>query len=175
MSFTVRPASAADAPGAAAAVRAVYEEYGFTWEEDGYHADLYNLGDYYLANGHRFYVAETPEGIVGTVALEFFPALPGAQGELVRFEGKVRVGGCDCALNRLYVHPGARRLGIGRALTRQVIEAARLEGRGEMEIWSDKRFLAAHQLYAAFGAIQAGDRICDDPDVSPEWGLFIRL
>ena len=175
MEFKVRPATPGDAPGAVAAVRAVYEEYGFTWEEGGYHADLYDLGGYYLDRGHRFVVAEGLEGILGTVALEFFPTLTGALGTLTRHGGKVRLGGCDCALNRLYVHPGARRLGIGRALTEYVIEAARAKGCQAMEIWSDKRFIAAHELYARFGARQVGERICDDPDVSPEWGLVLRF
>jgi len=173
--FKVRPATPDDAPGAVAVVKAVYEEYGFTWEEEGYHADLYELGDYYLAHGHRFAVAEGASAILGTVALELFPPLPGSVGALVEFEGKVRLGGCDCALNRLYVHPKARRLGIGRALTAYVIDAARSDGRRAMEIWSDKRFVAAHDLYAQFGAKQIGERICDDPDVSPEWGLLLGL
>ena len=175
MEFKVRPATQDDAPGAVAAVKAVYEEYGFTWEEGGYHADLYNLADFYLSQGHRFAVAEGTAGILGTVALEFFPPLPGSVGSLIDFGGKVRLGGCDCALNRLYVHPAARRLGIGRALTAYVLGAARLEGRHAMEIWSDKRFVAAHELYARFGAVQVGERICDDPDVSPEWGLVCAL
>ncbi len=37
---TVRPARREDSPAAAAVVRAVYEEFGFAWEPDGYHADL---------------------------------------------------------------------------------------------------------------------------------------
>ena len=34
----IRRAAAADSAPAAAVVRAVYEEYGFTWDEHGYHA-----------------------------------------------------------------------------------------------------------------------------------------
>jgi GNAT superfamily N-acetyltransferase len=173
--FSFRPATPDDVAGVVATVKAVYEEYAFTWEAEGYHADLYELGDYYLAKGHRFAVAEAGSAVVGTVALELFPALPGQVGELVEYKGKVRLGGCDCALNRLYVHPEARRSGIGRALTAYVVDAARAEGRRAMEIWSDKRFMAAHELYAKFGAEQVGERICDDPDTSPEWGLVLSL
>ncbi|MHB8635917.1 MAG: GNAT family N-acetyltransferase [Fimbriimonadaceae bacterium] len=175
MEFRVRPATQDDAPGVVAVVQAVYDEYGFTWEEEGYHADLYNLGSHYLAVGHLFVVAEAEERVVGTVALELFCATPGQFPELVTVEGKVRVGGCDCALNRLYVHPRARRFGVGRALTEHVIRAARSARRRGMEIWSDKRFVAAHELYGRFGAQVVGERICDDPDVSPEWGLAIEL
>ena len=175
MIYQVRPATAADIPGVVDTIRAVYDEYGFTWEEDGYHADLYNLGEYYLARGHRFAVAESNGRVVGTVALEIFPALAGPVGEPTEISGKVRIAGCDCALNRLYVHPDARRLGMGRALTSYAIDAAREEKRFAMEIWSDKRFEAAHQLYAAFGAQVVGDRVLDDPDISPEWGLWLTL
>ena len=37
---TVRPARREDSPAAAAVVRAVYQEFGFAWGPDGYHADL---------------------------------------------------------------------------------------------------------------------------------------
>jgi hypothetical protein len=36
----IRLALAADSSAAAAVVRTVYDEYGFTWDEAGYHADL---------------------------------------------------------------------------------------------------------------------------------------
>src|SRR5665213_339338 len=114
--YRFRPATPADSVGVVETVRSVYVEYGFTWEEDGYHADLYNLGDYYLANGHRFAVAEGAEGVVGTIALEFFKVIPGKSGEIVVHEGKLRVAGTDCALNRLYVSLSARRRGLATEL-----------------------------------------------------------
>lgn len=175
MQFQVREATSDDIPGVVETVRAVYVEYGFTWEAEGYHADLYHLDRFYQAHGHRFLVASGPDGVVGTCALLRFPALPGSVGELVTVDGKWRVGGCDCALNRLYVHPSARRLGVGGALTQAVIDAARADGRRAMEIWSDKLFGDAHRLYGRFGATLVGDRILDDPDQSPEWGLVLRL
>jgi hypothetical protein len=42
-----------------------------------------------------------------------------------------------------------------------------------MELWSDKRFEDAHRLYQKLGARVVGERICHDPDQSPEWGLAI--
>lgn len=44
-----------------------------------------------------------------------------------------------------------------------------------MEIWSDKRFVEAHRLYQRLGAFVVADRICSDPDNSPEWGLLLPL
>lgn len=163
------------AEGAIGTIRAVYEEYGFTWEPEGYHADLYDVRGQYLAEGHRFWVFVQNDEVLGTAALETYPRLPGRPGETVVQEGKVRVAGTDGSVERLYVHPSARRRGVARALMATVADAARDDGRSALEVWSDKRFLAAHRLYEALGASVVGERICDDPDVSPEWGLILPL
>jgi len=171
----IRPAKPEDSAVAIDVVRTVYEEYQFTWDEAKYHADLYNLGDVYLNAGNAFWIAESEGGPVGTVALELFDTLPGQIGAMVQIDGKVRLAGCDCALNRLYVKSQARGAGVGTALSQKVIDTARLKGRKCLEIWSDKRFKEAHRLYQRMGGEIVGDRICDDPDVSPEWGLVLRL
>jgi GNAT superfamily N-acetyltransferase len=83
--------------------------------------------------------------------------------------------GCDCSLERLYVRGAARGKGAGSALLRTVLEAARAAGRRRLAIWSDKRFADAHRLYERFGARVVAERVCDDPDESPEWGLVVAL
>jgi len=171
----VRRATNLDVDGVVRVIHAVFDEYGFTWEEDGYHADLYDLEASYDAIGDRFYVAELDGAILGTAALEIFPPNPGAAGAIVQVETYRRVSGTDCSVERLYVHPDGRRRGVGQALLAHVIGEARALGFGNMEIWSDKRFTDAHRLYQRFGAVVAGDRILDDPDESPEWGLYIPL
>lgn len=169
-------ATQADSPAVCEVIKAVYDEYGFTWDPETYHADLYDLDGFYLGRGDLFWVAETDGRIVGTVALEFFEAIPGEVGAVVELaDGLPRVGGTDCSLERLYVHPAARRSGVGSALVRHVLDEARRRGHSCLEMWSDKRFGDAHRLYGRFGAEVVGDRICDDPDVSPEWGLIVRL
>ena len=207
VSWTIREATGADSEAAAAVVRAVYEEYGFTWEEGGYHADLHDLQAHYLDCGDRFWVAEfaptgqltdisgaasqppSPQpppppgtnilqgegGIVATCGLELFPLIPGSIGEVVTHEGKLRAGGSDCSLERLYVHPLARKQGIGAALFEKTLTEARALGRRAMEIWSDKEFGDAHRLYERYGARVIGERICDDPDEAEEWGLVLDL
>jgi putative acetyltransferase len=176
MSVSIRSATAADSPSIVRVVRTVYDEYRFTWEADGYHADLYDLDGHYLSQGHNFWVAQSPDGgILGTAALELFPALPGAPGATLEVSGEIRLAGCDCSLHRLYVHPAARRQGVGQALMETVLEEARRRGRSRLEIWSDKRFGDAHRLYRRFGAVEVGERISHDPDESPEWGLLIDL
>ena len=172
---TLRQAHCGDEPAIVQVVRTVYDEYGFTWDPEGYHRDLYDVPGHYLQPGHGFWVAEDPSGqVVGTVALHRFDRLPLGE-SLVHFEGQSRVAGADCSLERLYVLPAARGSGVGGALFRLVIETARAEGRSRMEIWSDKRFESAHRLYLRHGAEIVGDRICQDPDQSPEWGLRLDL
>ena len=61
----IRQARAADSAAAAAVVRSVYDEYGFTWDEDGYHSDLRDVESAYAA----FFVAERDGRIVGTAGL----------------------------------------------------------------------------------------------------------
>ena len=161
------------AKGAIEVVRAVFDEYGFTWEEEGYHADLYDVPGQYLDCGDLFYVAVDEGRVVGTVAIEFFDPIPGE--DSTEFDGKVRLGSSDCALLRLYVLPEARGKGIGRALLETVRDAGAAQGRKRMEIWSDKRFVDAHRLYQKLGAKIVGDRVCDDPDESPEWGLVLEI
>jgi putative acetyltransferase len=174
--IAIRPALAADSEAVVRVVRAVYDEYGFIWDAAGYHADLYDLQGHYLDRGHAFWVAELEDrGIIGTVALEFFEALSGQPGTAVEIGNTIRLAGCDCALERLYVDPAARRQGAGGLLVETVLQEARRRGRRALEIWSDKRFGDAHRLYRRFGVISVAERICHDPDESPEWGLWIRL
>ena len=153
----------------------MYEEYGFTWKPEGYHADLYDVRGQYLAHGHRFWVFVQNDEVLGTAALETYPLLPGRLGETALANGKMRIAATDGSVERLYVHPKARRRGIARTLMATVAQAAREDGLSALEVWSDKRFEAAHRLYEGMGATVVGERICDDPDVSPEWGLVLPL
>jgi putative acetyltransferase len=144
----VRRAAAADSRAAAAVVKAVYEEYAFTWDERGYHADLHDVEAAYAA----FFVAELEGRIVGTAGLS-----------------------ASASLERFYVLPEARGAGVGSGLLRAVAEEARRRGHSRLEIWSDKRFEDAHRLYERHGARVVGERVHDDPDSSHEWGLVLEL
>jgi len=170
MSLTIRRATNADQDAVVHVIKAVYDEYGFPWIPDGYHADLYDLEGSYDAMGDEFFLAELDGIPVGTAALEVFPVVPaGVVTPLVRIEG------CDCSIERLYVHPSARRKRVGQSLMQHVMDRARELGRTQMEIWSDVTFLEAHTLYEKFGASVVANRLCDDPDESPEYGLSLRL
>lgn len=175
MTLQIRLATPEDSAAAIHVIQAVYAEYGFTWDPDDYHADLYDLQAYYLGPGHPFWIAELDGEPVGTVAMEQFETLPGRPGEAVRFDGKVRLGGCDGSVERLYVHPLARRRGVARALMAELLCEAGHRHRTYLEVWSDKRFEAAHALYGVLGANTVAERVCDDPDESPEWGLLLPV
>ncbi len=164
-----------DAPQVAAVVHAVYDEFGFTWEPDGYHADLMDLTDYCNPEVAKFWVAECEGVLVGCGGIEWHDVIPGPAGAIANFEGVRRIAGTSAEIIRMYVHPHARKRGIASEIMRQCVAEARLRNVDLVEIWSDKRFLDAHRLYERFGAVAVGDRICDDPDVSPEWGLALDL
>lgn len=167
MPVSVRLASNADQDAVVRVIKTVYDEYGFPWYPEGYHKDLYDLDGHYRDQGDAFYIAELDGEPVGTAALEHF--------DRVADDAPRRVGGADCSVERLYVVPEARREGVASALMRRVIEDARAAGRTRMEIWSDKRFEGAHRLYERLGAAVVAERLCDDPEESPEWGLALDL
>lgn len=170
----IRLASRADEPAIQHVIRTCYDEYGWGWFPDGYHEDLYNIEAFYFNKGNQFFVAELDGMVVGTAAVDFMPTLPSGQGTTV-YEGIIRVANADCSLERLYVLPEARGKGLGTSLWRATIEAAREKGCTTMEIWSDKRLEDAHRLYKKLGAVRAGERLCHDPDQSPEWGMAFNI
>lgn len=167
----IRTASTADTPAIVRIVKAVYDQYEFPWDAEGYHRDLYDIEAYYSAKGHEFYLGEWEAQPAGTAALKRFETISATR----VVEGLLRLQGCDCSLERLYVHPDFRRRGIGRGLFLHVADRARTLGCKRMEIWSDMGFLEAHTLYQAHGAKVVAERLCNDPNQSPEWGLVLDL
>jgi len=153
---SVRRATAADSAAAAAVVRTVFGEHGFTWDAGGYHLDLEDVE----AAFDDFWVEERGGRIVGCVGIRSEPLL---------------LVGSDCSLERLYVLPETRGHGVGSALLTAAIAGARARGYARMEIWSDKLLVDAHRLYERHGARLVSERVNDDPDASPEWGLVLDL
>lgn len=171
--ISIRRATAADQSAIVETIRAVYDEYRFAWYPEGYHRDLYEFESHYLHRAVPFWVAEVDGEIRGTAALEPHPYILGEG--IVTLDEARRIAGTDSSLERVYVHPAARRMGLGRALNLAAVEHAReLGGRG-IEIWSDKLFTAAHAMYRALGAVEVGERLCHDPEQSPEWGFRLDL
>ncbi len=172
----IRPFRQGDAPGVVETVREVFDEYGFTWDAEGYCSDLYSPERSYLLPGGAFWVAEAEDGtIVACIGLLPHSLLPGELGEGIEFEGQMRAAATDCSLERLYVRLRARRMGLGSALTNLVREEAAVRRYRAIELWSDKKLVDAHRLYESLGARRIGDRICNDPDESPEWGFVFQV
>lgn len=170
--IVIRPWTPHDGGEPARIVKAVYDEYGFDWHPDGYCADLYDVGRHYIEQGHFFWMAEVDGVPVGTAALELFVKIPVG---VLEVDGMRRIGGASCSLERLYLLKEARGQGIGARLFEQTIMQAS-ELRCEiMEIWSDKEFEDAHRLYMKYGGEVIGDRLCDDPNQSPEYGIRLEI
>lgn len=156
-------------------VREVFEEYQFTWDPEGYHADLYDLaGHFSPPEGFLAVGGVDPDNIVACCGISRHPCIPGEvlnqpAGEMAR------ICGTSAELHRLYVRPAARRAGLGHQLTLACLDWAQGQGVQAVEIWSDKKFDAAHRLYENLGAERVGDRISNDPDDSPEWGYRLVL
>lgn len=154
--WRIRPGRREDSRAAAEVVRAVYAEYGFTWEPDGYNADLADVE----ARFDAFWVAETGGRVLGCAGLRGCVA---------------GLGGAEWSLERLYLLPEGRGAGLGTALFRTVVEEARARGGTRLEIWSDKLLVDAHRLYGREGAEVVAERVNDDPDETAEWGLILDL
>lgn len=136
-------------------VRTVYDEYGFTWEAEGYHRDLYDVEAHYLAGAGMFWVVLSNGSVVGCAGLK-------PHGE-------------ECELHRMYLLREFRGRGLGRKLLELALAHGRSAGCRRMRAWSDVKLTDAHKLYLKMGFVQRGERICDDPDQSREYGFWKEL
>jgi GNAT superfamily N-acetyltransferase len=164
----IRPYEDRDAEGVVANVRAVFDEYEFYWDAEGYCSDLYDVEGSFEA----FWVVEHEDRVVGCVGYTSHDLVPGEPGTV----DHDRVSATDAALFRMYVRPEARGHRLGERLTLTVMDEARARGRKALELWSDKKLVHAHAMYVRMGARIVGERICPgDPDESPEWGFYLPL
>jgi putative acetyltransferase len=160
--------------GVIAVVRAVYDEYGFTWEADGYHRDLYEIETSYLQRGGMFWVLLAGNkvplgcrwGATGGLSASVHSA-----GKVIGCAG-ILLDGTECELHRMYLLPEYRGRGLGRRLLDTTIEYGRSQGCRRMRAWSDVLLTHAHTLYLKCGFVQEGERICDDPDQAREHGFW---
>lgn len=171
----VRPYQPMDAEAVVRVIKTVYDEYNWAWDPDDYLADIYDIAHHYPPEEGGFFVAEHEGEVKGVIGLHVFEPIPGPLKEVVVHQARRRIAGSDCELHRLYVVARARGLGLGTALTKRVIKEAQKHNCNQMEIWSDKVLHEAHRLYQRFGATTVGERLCHDPDQSPEWGMALPL
>jgi ribosomal protein S18 acetylase RimI-like enzyme len=70
---------------------------------------------------------------------------------VMRFRPGLWSAKLECYLAELYVVPGRRRQGIGRALMEESMTVARAEGADTMELGTGEGDVAARALYASLG------------------------
>ena len=70
---------------------------------------------------------------------------------VLRFRKALWTRALDCYLEELYVVPGSRGRGLGRALMEAAIEAARGEGAAHMDLGTSEDDVAARRLYESLG------------------------
>ncbi|MBL8765226.1 MAG: GNAT family N-acetyltransferase [Phycisphaerae bacterium] len=134
-----------------------YRPYGLRLNlADECEAHLADPGAYFRARGGEFWILTDPDSnLVATAALDLHDGPPPRLAEL----------------KSMYVDPGYRRRGIGRAMTIHVMEAARSRACAQMELWSDTRFEAAHAMYESLGFVRFGERAVADSNQSREFGF----
>lgn len=150
--YEIAPYSDAHRDAMISVVQTVYREYGFTWEADGYHRDLYAVEEHYLRPGGMFWVALHGARVVGCAGVTLHDR--------------------ECELHRLYLLPECRGHGLGRRLLETTMTYGREKGCQRMLAWSDVLLKDAHRLYLKMGFVQEGTRICDDPDQATEYGFW---
>jgi ribosomal protein S18 acetylase RimI-like enzyme len=70
---------------------------------------------------------------------------------VLRFRPSIWTPALECYLAELYVVPGRRRRGLGRALMEAAIEQARREGADHMDLGTSDDDVAARALYESLG------------------------
>ena len=70
---------------------------------------------------------------------------------VLRFRPSIWIEALECYLAELYVVPGKRGRGIGRALMDEVFDVARGEGAGHIELNTSEDDVAARALYEQLG------------------------
>jgi putative acetyltransferase len=65
-------------------------------------------------------------------------------------------------LRKLYIHPELRRQGHGGRLCSMIEEVATRAQMAFVELWSDTRFVQAHQLYESRGYVRGPQRALHD-------------
>lgn len=150
--YVIAPYSPEHRDGIVDVIRAVHDEYGFTWEADGYHRDLYDVDVHYINPGGMFWVVLDGERVIGTAG--------------------VTVDGDECELHRMYLLADYRGRGLGRTLLEMTMDYGRSRECRHMVAWSDVKLEDAHRLYRRSGFEQRGERVCDDPDNSRELGFW---
>ena len=136
--MTIVPATRVDAPAVIELIGRVFAEYGWIWEPATEVPDLLRWTPYEPPHG-AFFVVRQGGRVVGCVGVD-------------------RVGEDVAELHRLYLEPGMRGRGLGDALVETILGWCRDNGIARLVLWSDTRFVHAHELYRRHGFARTGER-----------------
>ncbi len=104
-------------------------------------------------------LAERVRMLLGEGELTVLVGGPGPDGlALLRFRPAIWTNALECYLAELYVVPGRRGQGLGRALMEAAIEVARAEGADHMDLGTGEDDTAARALYESLGFDNTGGR-----------------
>ena len=132
MPDVVRYASAGDGPAIQNLVRSVLAEHDLSFDIEGQDHDLVDVRASYVSRGGCFLVVESDGRVTGCAGL--YPVSDDA-GEL----------------RKMYLAPGVRGRGLGRALLVQLIAEARRLGLERLTLESHSSLQAARALYESAG------------------------
>ena len=117
-------------------VRGLFREYESFLDVDlcfqSFEEELAGLPGKYTPPGGGLLIAVDGERTVGTVAIR-------------------RLSPEICEMKRLYVKPEARGMGLGRALSRQIVETAKEIGYSKMRLDTLDKLTSALRLYTSMG------------------------
>lgn len=133
------PATAADVPAVMLLIGRVFAEYGLLLMPAFEVPDLLRFNAHYTPPRGAFWVVREDTRVVGSVGVE-------------------RLDDRTAELHRLYLDSTLRGRGIGRALVETVLDWAREQGVRRLVLWSDTRFVHAHELYRRHGFARTGER-----------------
>ncbi|MEZ5667019.1 MAG: GNAT family N-acetyltransferase [Alphaproteobacteria bacterium] len=137
--IVIRDGRDADSDAVIALVDLCWSAYpGVILDVDLEEPGLRHPASHFRAKDGRFWTAWRGAALHGIVGYAFDPATATVE------------------LHKLYVHPDARRGGLGRRLTALVEAAARDRGAARIELWSDTRFETAHRFYRGLGYTRTG-------------------
>lgn len=152
--FDISPARSADD---IAAVAELFRAYAASLPVDlgyqGFEDELAGLPGKYAPPGGDLLLARDDQGLaIGCAGLRALDAE-------------------RCEMKRLFLSPAARGLGLGRALTQAIIEAARRSGRRELLLDTLPSMAAAIRMYEALGFERTGAYYAPTPPGT----IFMRL
>jgi GNAT superfamily N-acetyltransferase len=161
--LSLRQVQDADGPALVALIGAAYDEFACgPMDPDGFDADLAHPATHAQRRGRTWWVVTAGDAAL-LASVRHTPLVSDGRGTHVE-------------LQRLYLDPRARGIGLAHALVEGVAAEARLLGAARLEAWSDTRLVRAHARYLSMDFTVATDtRELNDPAQTTELRFELNL